>query len=73
VAFVMDRTVAGVIADETPDPAEGFQAYDPGDGKAPIWVKVYKEEPKDTVLAGARWPAMALVAPKAIVKITAVA
>lgn len=75
VAFVMDTTVAGVIADSEPDPAEGFQAYTPpGAGNfAPIWTKVYNEEPKDKVVAGARWPAMALIAPKAVVKVTAVA
>lgn len=73
LAILMDPTVAGVIADEEPDPEEGFVAESPGEGRAPIWVKVYKEEPKDTVIAGARWPAMALVAPKAVRLITSIA
>ncbi len=71
-AFVIDTSVAGVIADSTPDPAEGFFAYSPpANTQAPIWVKVFKEEPKDTIIAGGRWPAMALISPKAVVKITA--
>lgn len=74
VALVMDSTTAGVIADERPDPEEGFVAYDPGDGKPPIWVQVYDEKgSRDKIVSGGRWPAMALTAPKAVVKITGVA
>jgi hypothetical protein len=69
-AIVMDGTLAGVIADETPDPSEGFGGYDPGDNHPPIYVKVYDEpEIRSKVISGGRWPAMALLAPKAIVVI----
>ncbi len=74
IALVLDTTVAGVIADEQPAPDEGFVAFDPGDGKPPIWVQVYDEKgSRDKIIAGGRWPAMALTAPKAVVKITGVA
>lgn len=72
--IVMDRSVAGTIADERPSPEEGFTAYDPGDGHPPVWVKVYDEDrPKRKVIAAGRWPAMALTDPKAVVEITAIA
>lgn len=74
VALLIDTGVAGVIADERPDPQEEFVAYDPGPGYAPIWVKVYNENrQKGKVIAAGRWPAMALTDPKAVVKITGVA
>lgn len=72
-ALVMDPGVAGTIAYEPPDPAEGFAAYDPGNNFAPIWVKVYLENrPKDTIVAGGIWPAMALTDPGAVVLVTGV-
>lgn len=72
-AIVMDTTVAGTIAYEPPDPAEGFQSYDPGAGFAPISVKVYQENrPKDTIIAGGIWPALAITDPGAVVLITGV-
>jgi hypothetical protein len=72
-ALVIDSGQAGVIADERPDPVEGFAGYDPGPGFAPIYVKVYEEpKSKDQVIAAGRWPAMALTDPKAVVKITGV-
>jgi hypothetical protein len=72
-ALVIDPTVAGTIAYEPPDPAEGFQSYDPGAGFAPISVKVYAENrPKDTIIAGGIWPAMALTDPGAVTLITGV-
>jgi hypothetical protein len=74
VALLIDTGVAGTIADEPPDPKEGFAAYNPGPGFAPIYVKVYEEpQPKNQIIAAGRWPAMAITDPKAIVKITAVA
>lgn len=73
-AILIDSTTAGFVADERPDPEEGFVAYDPGDGHPPIWTKVYDENgSRDKVIAGGRWPAMALQAPKAVRVITAVA
>lgn len=64
----LDSGSAGTIADEQPDPEEGFVAYQPGDGQAPIWVKVYEDSrPKDKVIAGGRWPGMILNEPRAVV------
>lgn len=73
-ALVVIPRICGTIADERPDPEEGFQAYQPDGGDfAPIWVKVYPENrPKDTIIAAGRWPAMALVEPRAIVRIDGV-
>lgn len=75
VAFVVDRTVAGIIADEAPDAQEGYTAFTPpGSLQAPMYAKVYDEpENRRKIVSGGRWPAMALIAPKAVVKITAVA
>lgn len=74
LAFVVDRTVAGVIADEAPDAQEGYSAYSPpGSNQAPMYAKVYDEEQnRRKIVSGGRWPAMALIAPKAVVKITAI-
>ncbi|MDQ5821228.1 MAG: hypothetical protein M3540_07305 [Actinomycetota bacterium] len=73
-AVLMASNLAGTIADERPDPEEGFQAYQPAGGDfAPIWVKVYDDHsPKDKIVAAGRWPAMALVEPRAVVVITGV-
>lgn len=69
--LIIDPGVAGTIADETPDPAEGWQAYNPGGGFAPIYVMVYDEKrPKRKIIAGGRWPAMALVEPRAVIHLT---
>jgi hypothetical protein len=75
LAFVVDTSVAGVIADEAPAAEEGFSSYNPpGSTQSPIYTKVYDEpEGRRKIVSGGRWPAIALVAPKAVVKITAVA
>lgn len=71
--LLVDPGVAGTIADESVDPSEGWQAYDPGPGFKPIYVQVYQEKrPKRNVVAAGRWPAMALIEPKAVVKITGI-
>jgi hypothetical protein len=68
--LVLDNTVALMMAASQPVPEEGFQAFtDTLPGMLPIWVKTYKEEPKDTIIAGGIWPALASVAPRAIVRI----
>lgn len=75
VAIVMDTGIAGTIADERPDSSEGWTAYDPGPGFRPVYVKVEKggkPAVHSEVFAG-RWPAIALVEPKAVVKITGIA
>jgi hypothetical protein len=72
-AIIIDTGVAGTIADEPPDPSEGFVGYDPGPGFSPIYVKVYEHpESKGKVVAAGRWPAMALTDPKAITVITGI-
>ena len=68
-ALVLDSTVALMLAASEPVMEEGFQSFSPGDGNLPIWVKTWKEEPKDTIIAGAIWPALASAAPRAIVRI----
>jgi len=66
--IALDQDVTGTIADEQPDSEEGFVAYDPGDGQAPIWVKVYEEgRGKDKIIAAGRWPGMILNEPRAVV------
>lgn len=70
-ALLIDPGVAGVIADEVPDPEEGWQAFNPGPGFRPIYVQVYNENrPKGKVVAAGRWPAMALVEPRAVYRFT---
>lgn len=74
IALLLDTSIAGTIMDEAPDPQEGFTAYNPGPGFAPIYVKVYDEDrPKDRIVAAGRWSAMFLTDPKAVVKITGIA
>lgn len=70
--LVLNAKVCGTIADEAPIAEEGFVADQPGDPEqAPIWVKQYREESsRDTIITGARWPAMWVAEPKSIVKIT---
>lgn len=75
VGILMDSSIAGTIADERPDPTEGWTAYDPGPGFRPIYVKVEKmgsPQVHSGIFAG-RWPAIALVQPDAVVKITGIA
>lgn len=68
-AILMDTTIAGTIADEVPDPSEGFASYQAQDGTPPVWVKVYDEQPDTKVIAAGRWPAMVLTDPGAVVVI----
>ena len=87
-AIIIDSTLAGTIADEQPDPQEGYIAYDPNeaggpgaDGQfqfsgllKPIWTRVYEEEQgSDWIIRGARWPAMWLAEPKAVCVLTGLA
>jgi hypothetical protein len=74
IGVLLDTRMAGTIIDEAVDPSEGWSSYQPGDGQAPISVKVYDEnKSKDKIIAAGRWPAMFLTDPKAVVKITGVA
>ncbi len=70
-ALVLQSKIVGTIADETPDAAEGYTGYDPGEGQSPIYVKVYDEpQGSDKIVRAARWPAMWLAEPKSAVKLT---
>lgn len=72
-ALLLDTTVAATMADEQPDPIEGWTGYDTP-GYKPIWTKIYQEaRPKGHVIAAGRWPAMAVTDPKAIVYVSALA
>ncbi len=71
-ALLLDTSIAATIADEAADPTEGWVAYDPGPGFKPIYVKV-EDDGKPAVhtrISAGRWPAIAVVQPDAIVKVT---
>ena len=73
-ALLLDSSIAATIADEAADPSEGWAAYDPGPGFAPVYVKV-EADGKPAVhkrINAGRWPAVAVVQPDAIVKISGV-
>lgn len=77
-ALLVNAEVVGTIADEEPLPDEGYVSYDAGPtnsqipGNPPrIWVKTYREEGTDeTIVRGARFPAMWVSEPKAATYIT---
>jgi hypothetical protein len=70
-ALVLEARMVGTIADELPDPSEGYTGYDPGNGFATLYVKRYMEEGRDEhIVRCARFPAMWLAEPTAAVKIT---
>lgn len=98
--LIMNAKVAGTIADEQPDPQEGYVTYDVNAMRAgnqlggaagnniaepfqpapnpdypadfpPIFTKVYTVDGRDEkIVRAARFPAMWLSEPKAVVKIT---
>jgi hypothetical protein len=70
--LAMNSGVVGSIADEQPLADEGYTTYQSGvQNNPPLYVKTYREEGKDeTVIRGARFPAMWISEPKAVVKIT---
>lgn len=66
--IVCSANIVGSIADEAPTPEENYTGYDPGAGQAPMFVKTYREEATDeTILRGARFPAIWIGEPKAAV------
>jgi len=74
-ALLLDTSIAGTIADERPDASERWVSYDPGPNFAPIYVKV-EDDGRPAVhkrIYAGRWPAIALVEPKAVVRIDGVA
>lgn len=69
--LVLESRVVGTIADEAPLPEENYQSYATGPNMASVYVKTYREENTDeTIVRGARFPAMWLAEPQAVVKIT---
>lgn len=69
--LILESKVVGTIADEQPEPGEGYVSYSPGADFAPIYVKVWEETGRDEkIVRAARFPAMWLSEPKAAVKIT---
>lgn len=70
--FVLASGIVGTIADEAPDPSEGYAGSQAAPDAATIWVKTYEDTKiSDVVVRAVRWPAMWLAEPKAAVKITA--
>jgi len=69
--FVADAGTSGTIADELPEAGEGYVGYNPGAGKAQVYVKRYMVEERDEwIVRCARFPAMWLSEPKSVRKIT---
>lgn len=57
--------VLGSITDEQPGPDEGYTGFDPGAGQSKMFVKTYREENVDeSIIRGARFPAIAITEPK---------
>jgi hypothetical protein len=77
-ALLCNAGVIGSIADEEPLADEGYVSYDAGATNAQIpgtppriWVKTYREEGTDeTIVRGARFPAMWVSEPKAATYMT---
>lgn len=69
--IVVNSKVVGTIADEQPEGFEGYVTRQQGGNYAPIYVKVYREEGADeTLVRGARFPAMWVSEPKALLVAT---
>lgn len=71
-AILLSSGIAGTIADETPAPEEGYRNYSPpGSAQSPMQLKMYEqEEHSDWIIRGARFCAMWIAEPKAIVRLT---
>lgn len=66
--IVTSANIVGSIADEQPGSDEGYTGYDPGSGAAPLFVKTYREEGTDeSIIRGARFPAIWISEPKSAV------
>lgn len=69
--IMLNSGVVGSIADELPAADEGYTGYDPGAGQSPLFVKTYREENTDeSIVRGARFPAIWISEPKAAVVAT---
>jgi hypothetical protein len=70
-AWFLEAGTVGTIADEQPDPQEGYAAYDPGADSAQLWVRTYDDvDNSQWVIRCMRSPAMWIAEPKALVKMT---
>jgi hypothetical protein len=70
--IVADAGTVGTIADEAPMPEENYSTYATGGNFAPIYTKVYRNENVDeTIVRGARFPAMWIAEPQAAYILTA--
>lgn len=74
-AILLDTSIAGTMADETPDATEGWVSDTPAGQNAPVYVKVepYGKPAVHRAVYGGRWPAIALIQPDAVVVISGVA
>lgn len=74
-AILIDTGIAGTIADEAPDPQEGWVTDSPAGQTAPVYVKVeaFGKPAVHRAVYGGRWPAIALTQPDAVVVISSVA
>lgn len=69
--LILEAGVVGTVADEAPTGDEGYSSYNPGSGQAPLYAKVYRNDNVDeSIVRGARFPAMWIAEPKACFKIT---
>jgi hypothetical protein len=73
--LILAAKLGGTVADEAPIPDENYTTYQAGqtgygDSFAPVYLKRYREENADeTIVRAARFPAMWLTDPKAIVRL----
>jgi hypothetical protein len=68
---IAESGVIGTIADEAPLPSESYVGYNPGNGLATVYVKIYREENTDEqIVRCARFPAMWISEPGALTVIT---
>jgi hypothetical protein len=71
-ALLVQSGVVGSIAEENPRPEEGYTTY-ATPGLPTIWVKTYREEDRDeSIVRGARFPAMWISEPRAVTKISGI-
>jgi hypothetical protein len=69
--LVLQQKVIGTIADESPAGNEGYTTYSPGAGRAPLYMKIRRDDDHDDwIVRVLRLPAMWLSEPKAAFKIT---
>lgn len=69
--LLVSSNIVGTIADEAPAADENYTTYNPGGQFATVYVKTYREEGADeTIVRGARFPAMWIAEPKSALRAT---